>query len=565
MDKNRVAIYIRVSTNYQIDKDSIPMQRKDLIAYSELMLNTDDYVIFEDAGYSGKNMDRPKFQDMMTQIRAGLFTHLLVWKIDRISRNLLDFATMYRELKDLGVTFVSKNEQFDTSSAMGEAMLKIILVFAELERNMTSERVAATMLSRANGGKWNGGRVPFGYSYDRNTGTFFPDPDEKDLAIAIHDRYEETRSLTRLAQQLNKEGCRSRIGTEWSPVTLHLILTNYFYCGDYTYNKLKEGDRQKPNDESKWVIVRDHHVALVTREQKERICEILSGNSKLMREKMHYDSHSTNIHVFGGLVHCGRCGRLMNSAVCSAKKYPVNTSRYTCPRKRKSGTDCLNPSVTDLVVGEFVFNFILNMLNLQRRYVPGMEERDIQQALLRGGTFSYIDHIDSASIADLVSVLSSGTEQSIYGRGITLKKSVTVDTQTESLKQRKVKIERAIDRLQNLYLFSDESMSETEYIIKRQDLIDTLNEIDAQLGMKSSTSMDSQISDEDFIRAASQFIITSKLKNRTYIYYKKLASSVDHSVLKDFVIEIVDNIIVLDRHVTQIVFRNGLSFKFIVK
>ena len=148
-DHNVVAIYIRVSTMYQIDKDSLPMQRKDLIAYSNLILNTDDYTVYEDAGYSGKNTDRPQFQKMMTDIRSHKFTHLLVWKIDRISRNLLDFASMYAEIKELGVTFVSKNEQFDTSTAMGEAMLKIILVFAELERNMTSERVLATMISRA--------------------------------------------------------------------------------------------------------------------------------------------------------------------------------------------------------------------------------------------------------------------------------------------------------------------------------------------------------------------------------------------------------------------------------
>ena len=105
LEKARVAIYVRVSTLYQVDKDSLPMQRQDLTAYAKLMLNTDDYVIFEDAGYSGKNMDRPKFQEMMTQIRNGLFTHLLVWKIDRISRNLLDFAGMYSELKDLGGHF----------------------------------------------------------------------------------------------------------------------------------------------------------------------------------------------------------------------------------------------------------------------------------------------------------------------------------------------------------------------------------------------------------------------------------------------------------------------------
>ena len=145
----KVAIYIRVSTIHQVDKDSIPMQKRDLVAYCQLLLGSDNYEIFEDAGYSGKNTDRPAFQDMMARIRKGEYTHVLVWKIDRISRNLLDFAEMYQELKSLGVTFVSKNEQFDTSTAMGEAMLKIVLVFAELERNMTSERVTATMISRS--------------------------------------------------------------------------------------------------------------------------------------------------------------------------------------------------------------------------------------------------------------------------------------------------------------------------------------------------------------------------------------------------------------------------------
>lgn len=127
---------------------------------------------FEDPGYSAKNTDRPDYQAMMDRMRTGEFTHLVVWKIDRISRNLLDFAAVYDELKRLGVTFVSKNEQFDTSNAIGEAMLKIILVFAELERQMTSERVTAVMLSRANNGQWNGGQVPFGYLWDKESRTF---------------------------------------------------------------------------------------------------------------------------------------------------------------------------------------------------------------------------------------------------------------------------------------------------------------------------------------------------------------------------------------------------------
>ena len=156
----KAAIYIRVSTHWQVDKDSLQVQQRELIAYCQLVLGINDYVVFEDAGYSAKNTDRPDFQKMMARIRSGEFSHVLVWKIDRVSRNLLDFASMYAELQNLGVIFISKNEQFDTSTAIGEAMLKIILVFAELERNMTSERVTAVMLSRANNGKWNGGRGP---------------------------------------------------------------------------------------------------------------------------------------------------------------------------------------------------------------------------------------------------------------------------------------------------------------------------------------------------------------------------------------------------------------------
>ena len=222
--KIRVAIYIRVSTLHQIDKDSLPMQRKDLIAYSKLILNTDDYVIFEDAGYSGKNTIRPRYQDMMDQIRTGAFTHLLVWKIDRISRNLLDFAQMYQELKELNVTFVSKSEQFDTSTAMGEAMLKIILVFAELERNMTSERVTATMISRANTGKWNGGRVPYGYKYDQEEEDFLIIASESNVVKLIHDKYEELQSLVYLARYMKNTDTEHDQGTNGRRLLLLLFL-----------------------------------------------------------------------------------------------------------------------------------------------------------------------------------------------------------------------------------------------------------------------------------------------------------------------------------------------------
>ena len=222
--EDKVAIYVRVSTHWQIDKDSLPMQKTDLANYCAYVLNINNYEIFEDAGYSAKNTDRPDFQKMMSRIRSGEFSHLLVWKIDRISRNLLDFIDMYEELKRLGVAFVSRNEQFDTTTAMGEAMLKIILVFAELERNTTSERVSNVMISRAETGKWNGGRVPYGY---RSPGKgMMPMVDETEAAVVkqIFNNYEYSRSTTMVARDLTDKGILTKKGNKWSAQAVARIL-----------------------------------------------------------------------------------------------------------------------------------------------------------------------------------------------------------------------------------------------------------------------------------------------------------------------------------------------------
>ena len=217
----KVAIYTRVSTRYQVDKDSLQVQRRELIAYSEMILGISDYVIFEDAGYSAKNTDRPDFLRMMERLRTGEFTHLLVWKCDRISRNIIDFATMSEELKQLGVTFVSKNEQFDTSTAMGEAMLQIIMIFAQFERKQTSERVTAVMLSRAEIGQWNGGRIPYGYSYDKEEKVFSLHPTEYKVYNMICDLYEQYQSTLYVSRRLNELGLRTRRSMEWSATTVH--------------------------------------------------------------------------------------------------------------------------------------------------------------------------------------------------------------------------------------------------------------------------------------------------------------------------------------------------------
>lgn len=559
----RVAIYVRVSTLYQVDKDSLPMQKQGLTAYAKLMLGTEDYVIFEDAGYSGKNMDRPKFQEMMSQIRSGAFTHLLVWKIDRISRNLLDFAGMYSELKDLGVIFVSKNEQFDTSTAMGEAMLKIILVFAELERNMTSERVTATMISRANNGLWNGGRIPYGYGYDPDTMTFSINEGEAAVVRLIHDQYEEQRSLVRLARYLNEKGYRSRAGNYWSPISIHIILKNVFYCGDYRYNVLKEGNRQKVKDESEWVTVLDHHVPIISREQKERVIATLNANNKLRKSRTHAGKHT---HVFGGLLFCGNCGKAMTSTPSNLKASGWRYSNYLCPTKRKSATLCTGKSTSDPIVGEFVFNYVLNMLNAQRNFDAINSPDELQIALLTGDAFCHIQSIEPDGLNDLFNVLmDGGLSGEVYGKSVKVKAKPKADSELSNLRAEKLRLERALDRLTNLYLYSDDAMSEREYIVQRSKLTESLDEITEQIGFASSDSWQHSVTDEVFIQRASEFVIAQKLTERTYISYKRLAMTVDNSVLKSFVNSIIDSITVTDGIVRTIVFRNGLSHTFIFR
>lgn len=560
---NRVAIYVRVSTAYQVDRDSLPMQRQDLIAYAKLMLNTDDYVIFEDAGYSGKNTDRPKYQEMMSQIRNGAFTHLLVWKIDRISRNLLDFATMYKELKDLGVIFVSKNEQFDTSTAMGEAMLKIILVFAELERNMTSERVTATMISRASNGLWNGGRIPYGYNYDPETKEFSINEAEADVVRLIHDSYEDMRSLVRESRMLNERGLRTRAGNLWSPVSLLIILHNVFYCGDYRYNVLKEGDRQKVKDESEWITVNDHHAPIISREQKERIIALLDANRRLYKKRNTYKSEKY-VHVFAGLLFCGNCGKPMGATPAAAKK-DWQYSKYTCPTRRKLASACDGKITSDPIVGEFVFNYVLNMLNAQSGFENIHSPEELQSALLTGNTFSYIDHIEQDGLNDLFNMLSSGNIKGVvFGKSAKPKKKKIV-SELSKLRNEKQKIERALDRLTNLYLYSEDAMSESEFIIQKARLTDSLDEVNERIGFSNSDEWSQSVSDEEFVRRASEFIIAQKLTDRNYISYKRLATTVDAAVIKTFVQSIIDSIIMDAGRVKQIIFKNGLSHTFVLK
>lgn len=559
--QTKVAIYLRVSTSYQVDKDSLPMQRKDLIAYCNLILGTDNYEVFEDAGYSGKNTDRPAFQEMMKRIRNGEFTHVLVWKIDRISRNLIDFAEMYEELQSLRVTFVSKNEQFDTSTAIGEAMLKIILVFAELERNMTSERVTATMISRANNGLWNGGRIPFGYDYDPDSMMFSIREDEAKVCLIIKDFYLNTRSLLKTSQMLNDKGLLTRSGISWSPTTVWKIVSSPFYAGIYRYNHYKGTENRTVNPEDEWVMIQEHHPAIFTLEEHEKMLSILKENART-RNTVGKQCKRINVHIFSGIAYCGKCGSRLTSTPGKRQADGYRPSNYSCP-KRRSTNECDNPTINDTVLGEFVINYILNMLNAKKIFSKISTPEELEKRLLHGSTFSDVSHVEQDGLNDFFNLLSRyGSDSSfVFAIKKPRKKKAAVSPELTVLRREKEKQERALQRLQDLYLYSDNAMSEKDFILKKTNITKRLDDINAQLGM-ITRSADSVLSDEEFIRQASHLLIQKELQNKEYIYFKNLAANVSPEILKTYMDTLLDSVYIVDGRVSSIVFKNGLTHRF---
>lgn len=558
----RAAIYLRVSTSYQADRDSLPMQRKDLVGYCEYALNISDYTVFEDAGYSGKNTDRPAFQKMMMQIRNGMYSHLLVWKIDRISRNLLDFAQMYEELKTLGVTFISRNEQFDTSTAMGEAMLKMVLIFAELERKTTAERVTATMISRANDGTWNGGRVPFGYDYNKETQTFSINGDESYIVLQMYDLYEKTDSLVRTARELNKLGYVSRQHNPFSPVSIWIILRNPWYVGTYRYNYYKIPGRRAVKEESEWVVIENHHSPLVSKERFDHVQKMLDSNARY-RNTPGRSSKQKNVNIFSGLIWCSCCGAAFTASPGKLHASGYRPTKYGCPNVRKTKT-CNAKYTSDPVIGEFLLNFILNVINAQKSFDKISSPADLESRLLRGDAFRDVAKIDSASVAALHEMLSSfSPADSVLLKKPTVKKDL--DPELRKLRADKRKTERALTRLDHIYLYSNKQMSDKEYLVKKNDLMTDLKELDKSIGLLTSESWAQSLSDDDFLEQASSFIISQRLQEREYIYFQGLAESTDPAVLRAFFVSIIDSVRMRNGLVETLTFKNGISHTFTYK
>lgn len=239
-----VAIYVRVSTLDQaLEGYSLDAQQRVLRDWCNTRGHS-IYRIYKDAGISGKDIKhRPAVCEMLADVGAGKIDCVLVWALSRLTRSVADLYAMWGTLCRNSCDLVSYTEAFDTSTPMGRAMMGLLGVFAQMEREMTAERVAAAMRERAE----QGGRTcSCILGYDAIPGGLAINPVEAEIVRSIYEIYEKTGSLSKTAKWCRDKGITGKRGKRMDAYKVRLILTRSVYAGYYGFHELRVRGNMEP-------------------------------------------------------------------------------------------------------------------------------------------------------------------------------------------------------------------------------------------------------------------------------------------------------------------------------
>jgi site-specific DNA recombinase len=244
----RCAIYTRKSSEHNLDLafSSLDAQREACEAYIRSQAHEGWRLIpgrYDDGAFSGASLERPALQQLLADVRAGTIDIVLVYKVDRLTRSLADFAKLIDLFDAHGVSFVSVTQSFNTSSSMGRLTLNVLLSFAQFERELIGERVRDKIAASKRKGIWVGGPVPLGYAaVDKK---IFVVPNEAEAVRTIFARYVQLGSVRALAEDLDRQGIRSKPrrlsdgrtigGGRFGVGALAHLLKNRFYIGEVVY------------------------------------------------------------------------------------------------------------------------------------------------------------------------------------------------------------------------------------------------------------------------------------------------------------------------------------------
>ena len=350
----RAAVYTRVSTEDGLEQEfnSLDAQRDACLAFIKSQKGQGWEVIpdsFDDGGFTGANLRRPALSRLLEEIKAGRIDCVVTYKVDRLSRSLLDFVRMMETFDQHNVAYVSVTQQINSSTPMGTLMYHILLSFAQFERQQIAERTRDKMRAAKKRGKWIGGWPPLGYDVDPAAKRLVVNPAEAVQVREIFKLYTEEQSLSATLRGLEKLKIHGKRwltkagkpfgGRPFTKSTIHRMLTNILYLGKVTL----DGE-----------VYPGEHEAIIDSQEFETVKALLAANHR----KGTGPTGSKYEPLLRGLLYCAQCQRTMIHA--TTKKTDNRLYRYyVCGRAMKEGWEnCKNPSVPAHQIESFVVDQI---------------------------------------------------------------------------------------------------------------------------------------------------------------------------------------------------------------
>ena len=328
MKRRHAALYIRVSTDAQFEEGYSVDAQKDMLEGYCRSRGWKDYEFYIDGGFTGSNIDRPEMKRLIEDAKAGLISQVVVYKLDRLSRSQKDTLYLIEDVfNPAGIGFTSMNENMDTGTPMGRAMLGIMSAFAQLERETIRERTRMGMKERVRGGLWmGGGHPPFGYDYDSARGVLVPNADAATVRL-IYRLYLDGLSTARIAAMT---GLRQE-------KQVRDILARKSNIGLIEYNGVEYRGQHEP----------------IVDEATFRAAQAMQARRSTTRG---FQSD----HLLTGLVYCGRCGARMRYQKWGGKGYKLTcysqqrSKRYLVRDEHCDNEKAWADEVEEAVTGDFL-------------------------------------------------------------------------------------------------------------------------------------------------------------------------------------------------------------------
>jgi site-specific DNA recombinase len=357
----RCAVYTRKSTEEGLEQEfnSLDAQRESGEAYIKSQAHEGWELIettYDDGGFTGGNMDRPALRRLMADIEAGKIDCVIVYKVDRLSRSLMDFSRIIEAFDKHKVAFVSVTQQFNTANSMGRLMLNVLLSFAQFEREIISERTRDKIAASRRKGKWSGGVPVLGYDVDVVTGKLVVNEGEAARVRAIFDLYRTHQSIITTVKDLDDRDWLTKKwvtksdattgGKPFDKASLHRLLTNVTYLGKLRYKEeIHDGE----------------HAAIVDGELFREVQSLLSRNARTGGAQVRNQFGA----ILKGILRCSACDCAMTPAHAT-KKGGKRYRYYNCTNAQKRGWEaCPTKSVPAQEIEDFVVDQIRGIGNDQ--------------------------------------------------------------------------------------------------------------------------------------------------------------------------------------------------------